>query len=1002
MASNEGKTIDVKGGDNINENPIQIYESNETTAQKWEIIKNNDNTFTFKTKLAGEERVIDIHGKSKEPNGKAYIYNKVNGENQKFYLEKADYVDIDADSTYRIKIKHSNKYVGVNETTNNVEQQDSNDTNKQKWKLKRLNNGYYKLVSVDKPDCVLDVDRAQTVKETNIKIYAESATENKAQQFEFVPVGDGSFSIRPRLTNGKLCLDVADGSKENKANIWLWTINNTGAQQFYLEEIIQSESKQYVSTTGEYSEDGRYLTKMTDEAGNEAKYEYDVNRGLVTKEIDSNNNETTYTYDANTDNLLSISKNVGGKEYTNSYTYENDKIKTINHNDTVYLYNYDEFGNVKDIMVGDQVLKTTNYNEKNGEITEEIYGNNQNVKYQYDRFNRLVKKEKNTGTIEFIYDSKSNLKTVKDNSIDVTGNYEYDLANRLTKAEYSNGFKINYNYDFNNNINKISYKLNNQNYDVNYNFDSDNKLLNLQFNNSKIKINYDKLARISTKEIDNGENSYITTLTYQDLEDANKTTSLVKSIKNGNNNELKYTYDKMGNIETIKEGDNLIVKYYYDELNQLIREDNKKQEKTITYEYDKGGNILNKKEYLYTENAINMMPITVIEYLYNNANWKDQLTSFDGKEITYDQVGNILTYNGNVYTWQNCRELATFMNSEKGLNIAYKYNDDGIRTEKNVNGQKTEYYLDGDIVIFEKINNDILTYQYDSDNNIIGFKNNDEQYYYVKNNQNDIIGILDENLQQIVSYEYDTWGKLLSIKDAQGNDITNDMNSIGYKNPYRYRSYRYDSETELYYLNTRYYNPEIGRFINEDSFMATGKDILQHNMYLYCNNNPINCIDNTGESLTILGAIAIVAIGAILIYTLPKVTNSISDIFSSISSTSTTKNKTITKSKTKTKKKKENEKTPIYRWGNLTSHNLTPKPNKDENGLSFSLIPPSVKSLKTTIEDVNATGVLYVTIEEKGHVSVKPVNATMQDWMRAGENSIWTTTLKSLMIKWIP
>lgn len=134
-------------------------------------------------------------------------------------------------------------------------------------------------------------------------------------------------------------------------------------------------------------------------------------------------------------------------------------------------------------------------------------------------------------------------------------------------------------------------------------------------------------------------------------------------------------------------------------------------------------------------------------------------------------------------------------------------------------------------------------------------------YYYVKNNQNDIIGILDESLQQVVSYEYDTWGKLLSIKDEQGNDITNDVNSIGYKNPYRYRSYRYDSETELYYLNTRYYNPEIGRFINNDEFISTEVGLLGHNMYIYCNNNPSNMQDINGNVALAIGG---VAIGAIL------------------------------------------------------------------------------------------------------------------------------------------
>ena len=328
----------------------------------------------------------------------------------------------------------------------------------------------------------------------------------------------------------------------------------------------------------------------------------------------------------------------------------------------------------------------------------------------------------------------------------------------------------------------------------------------------------------------------------------------MQSVKNANNAPINYSYNNQGNIETIKQGNELIAKYYYDEIGQLIRENNKQQEKTITYQYDKGGNILSKKEYAYTDNNIDTEATKVIEYIYNNSNWKDQLTSFNGKQITYDEIGNPLTYDGMTFTWQNGRELSKLQSNSKNLTISYKYNDDGIRTEKTVNGETSTYYLNGAEVIYETTGNDTIYYQYDSDQNLIGFKYNNTQYYYIKNGQNDIIGILDNELNQIVSYTYDSWGKLLSIKDGQGKDISNDKNHIGYKNPYRYRGYRYDTETGLYYLQSRYYNPEWARFINEDELTSNGQGILEHNMYAYCNNNPINMSDYTG---TVAGTIAI-------------------------------------------------------------------------------------------------------------------------------------------------
>ena len=131
-------------------------------------------------------------------------------------------------------------------------------------------------------------------------------------------------------------------------------------------------------------------------------------------------------------------------------------------------------------------------------------------------------------------------------------------------------------------------------------------------------------------------------------------------------------------------------------------------------------------------------------------------------------------------------------------------------------------YADRTSIIFEKTNNNMIYYMRNSVDNLIGLKYNNNIFYYVKNLQNDIIGILDSTYNLIVNYKYDSWGNILSITDSDGNDII-DSNHIGIINPFRYRSYYYDSETNLYYLNSRYYSPVLKRFLNADVILVLTK-----------------------------------------------------------------------------------------------------------------------------------------------------------------------------------
>ena len=172
--------------------------------------------------------------------------------------------------------------------------------------------------------------------------------------------------------------------------------------------------------------------------------------------------------------------------------------------------------------------------------------------------------------------------------------------------------------------------------------------------------------------------------------------------------------------------------------------------------------------------------------------------------------------------------------------MEYKYDDGGIRTEKTVNGTKTEFVTSGIQLLAQKSDEGIITWQIDGNGNVLGFVHNNQVYFYLKNAQGDIVGIADSTGTEVATYVYDSWGKLLSVKDENGVEIV-DENHIGHKNPLRYRGYYYDEETQLYYLNARYYDPETGRFLNADD------NLSDLNLYRYCGNNPINCFDPSGH-----------------------------------------------------------------------------------------------------------------------------------------------------------
>ena len=157
-----------------------------------------------------------------------------------------------------------------------------------------------------------------------------------------------------------------------------------------------------------------------------------------------------------------------------------------------------------------------------------------------------------------------------------------------------------------------------------------------------------------------------------------------------------------------------------------------------------------------------------------------------------------------------------------------------------------------------------LDFYYDQNSMLIGFRYNGQDYWYIRNGQNDIAGIIDSTGTQVVCYTYDSWGVPISVTGSMAD-------TIGAINPFRYRGYYYDSETGLYYLNSRYYDPVVGRWISPEPNVYEGRfdenaQLISYNIYSFCANNPINNIDLTGEfviSTILIGAGIGAALGGI-------------------------------------------------------------------------------------------------------------------------------------------
>ena len=626
---------------------------------------------------------------------------------------------------------------------------------------------------------------------------------------------------------------------------------NTYNSKGLVTETKVGNSTDYIRSTRGYDTNG-LTTSVTDARGKTVTYTYDNtnNTRQLEKIKDPKNNETTYAYGnaANMRRLASVGSTDTG---TVAYTYDTyGKLTDVTRGGTVYKLVYDSWSRVLQTKVGSTALVTNTY-DAHDRLDTVTYANAFSAKYEYDDMDRVkeiwIKKAGQSSyslAFQYLYNGDGTLYERRDYQTMRAATYAYDHQGRCVKATEryftdANGFArytstrygFRYEYDPNNNLSKLVHEVAGTTWETVYTYDNDNRSKTVTFASGKILTNtYDGMGRVTQKRLGLSSN-YDTTLTYVAGTNSSKT-ALLSTYQNGSDTAYTYAYDDNGNITSITRGSTSVT-YQYNGANELIRENNGFTNQTVTYEYDSWGNITEKEIYAYTTATNPGTPTSTIPYSYTNSTWGDQMTQYNGQAISYDAMGNPTTYRGKTLTW-NGKELTGVTGT-----ASYTYDMNGLRTTKTVGGTTTNYFYNNTVLMGLTTGTTYLLFSYDASGLVQAVNYNGTYYYYLRNGQGDIVKLIDGSGNAVVEYTYDSWGKQLSCTGTLAT-------TLGVLNPFRYRGYVYDEETQWYYLRSRYYDPETCRFISADVYLSTGQGVLGHNCFAYCGNNAVSRSDSVG------------------------------------------------------------------------------------------------------------------------------------------------------------
>ncbi len=660
--------------------------------------------------------------------------------------------------------------------------------------------------------------------------------------------------------------------------------------------------------TYEYDDKGRIKDKKGPIKNKNKDYplehiEYLPHSEVTSKVIGYNKLATNYTYDYLTNDLLSISASADGISNSNSFGYTKGFLTSVSSRGVKVKYVYDGRGRIESIYLNDDSednidgdieddkkafisnAYVDNYNSNPSSLENDLnikYGTYQKSTYKNGLEEGIFTNSKGqvlrveteeterTIRIDNTYDSNGNItntqSTITESDVvtteDVT--YTYDSHKKLTKMvkkiDDESVYEIEYEYNDRDLVDGETIKLDGEDIETGYDYDLKRRITHVLQDNYNCDITYDALDRITHKEV--GEGNVTICHTYSYLKEEDNSLDLIASdivkvkVVNGDNTTYqietnRYSYDEMGNIIEI-DCDESKTRYKYDALNRLEREDNPSLNKTIVYKYDEAGNVILKKTYSYTlDDKLEETPV-IDEYVYSCSNWGDQLIDYNGKTFKYDNMGRPSVYKGDTCTWSQRGELKSVKKDNQEA-FKYYYDANGIRNKKIANGVETKFVVVGTKILKSiiKVGNEERTIKYkyvlDKLEGFVYTKDGiSKEYRYERNIFGDITRLYNSEGSIEATYVYDAYGRVKVINSI-GEEDTN-IEFIGNINPFRYRGYYFDIETGLYYLNSRYYDPELGRFISPDTMeYLSPNNINGLNLYCYCNNNPINKYDSTGH-----------------------------------------------------------------------------------------------------------------------------------------------------------
>jgi len=628
---------------------------------------------------------------------------------------------------------------------------------------------------------------------------------------------------------------------------------------------------------------GNDLLEETDARGNKTVYTVNEDTSRTTTVTDRCDTKTEYDYDAGGRTTAIRVKDSADTQLADAaYAYDTfDQLSGISRGDGMgYAFAYNDFHNLESIgIVGlSTPLVQYAYKNGNGRLKQVTYANGDKMYATYNSIGQIMAetwKDASDAVVawyKYIYDGSGNIVRSIDILLEKEYNYYYEngkisrstesditLTNEIITAKVIVNTVL-YTYASDGQLTKKRIQTANGSENVyTYEHSEDGNTVAKLPTGVTSHSKTDHLGRKEFDELQLGKGFLSRQFSYTTGEvtgahEANSklksspTTSLVSMISFADGSTISYGYDNEERITSILEKENgtttKTIGYTYDAQGQLLSEtvDNV----TTTFTYDSYGNILTKGTNTYT---------------YGDTDWKDKLTAYNGIDITYDAGGNPTSYRGYTFAWEKGRQLKS---AKENSNIfTYTYNASGIRTGKTVNGVEHKYVLEGTKILRETYGTTALDYLYDNEDGICGLKYNGTPYYFYKNLQGDIIAITNSSGDVVAKYSYDAWGDCtINFDDSSV--------SIAFVNPFRYRGYYQDTETGLFYVGSRYYDPEIGRFINADNpqilMLAAQSDyILGTNLFAYCMNNPVNHADPTGEWLArlITGVAGAAAFGAL-------------------------------------------------------------------------------------------------------------------------------------------